>query len=317
MERFLGRLVSGWLEGRGGDGAHVGQRAELAGGAGLHEHVAERGGLDRARDHLAAGHVGGQLVQERVLHAAADHVDRADLAPRRGLEPLQHELVLVRERDVDRAHDLAARRARPVDLGDQRRHVAAAQEALVVDVEDLAGGVARLALQRREVRVPDARALLLEPQAHDVLEQPDRAVDAALVGQLGIGEHRARQLEAEQRPRAGREHGVVLGAQRRGDVGRSGVVRGHGVDGRVDLVVRRARAPAATPGSTSAPNGRAGSPIRSISSSAHSPVRASSSPVVDAFVRSLASSPDSQYASRSGTSAIAAASRTRSSTSSW
>ncbi len=47
-----------------------------------------------------------------------------------------------------------------------------------------------------------------------------------------------------------------------------------------------------------------------MSESAHSPVRASSSPVVEALVRSLASSPLSQCASRSGTSAIAAASPT-------
>ncbi len=94
-------------------------------------------------------------------------------------------------------------------------------------------------------------------------------------------------------------------------------MRGDGVDGRVELVVREHAAPARVPGSTSDPNGRAGSPSRSISSSAHSPVRASSSPVVEAFVRSLASSPLSQYASRSGTSAIACASTTRSSASNW
>ena len=46
------------------------------------------------------------------------------------------------------------------------------------------------------------------------------------------------------------------------------------------------------PGSTGSPaNGAAGSPSRSISSRAQVPVRASSSPVVDAFVISLASSP--------------------------
>ena len=40
--------------GRGGDRPQVGQRAELAGGARLHEHVAERGRLDGPGEHLAA-----------------------------------------------------------------------------------------------------------------------------------------------------------------------------------------------------------------------------------------------------------------------
>ena len=55
-------------------------------------------------------------------------------------------------------------------------------------------------------------------------------------------------------------------------------------------------------------------------SPAHSPLRASSSPVEEALVDSLASSPQSQYASRSGTSAIrsaAASAAEPSSASSW
>ena len=39
---------------RGGDRAQLGERAELAGGARLHEHVAERGRLDRPGEHHAA-----------------------------------------------------------------------------------------------------------------------------------------------------------------------------------------------------------------------------------------------------------------------
>ena len=230
-------------------------------------------------------------------------------------------LVLVRERDVDRAHGLAAAdSSRPVDLGDQRGHVAAAQEALVVGIEDRTSpvDVAGRALQRREVRVPDARALLLEPQAHDVLEQPDRAVDAALVGQRVVAEHRAGQLEAEQRPGAatrGSRSARRAAARRRrprrcrarrrcrrARRSRGGRARGRArarLDQRAERPRRQARA------------------ARS-ARSAHSPVRASSSPVVEAFVRSLASSPHSQYASRSGTSAIRVAPRaTRSSASSW
>ena len=69
---------------------------------------------------------------------------------------------------------------------------------------------------------------------------------------------------------------------------------GDGVDGRVDLVVRE-DGPSRVPGSTSAPNGRAGQPepLDQLAAPTRR-VRASSSPVVEAFVRSLASSPLSQ-----------------------
>ena len=54
--------------------------------------------------------------------------------------------------------------------------------------------------------------------------------------------------------------------------------------------------PSVVPASTGSPaNGAAGSPSRSISPRAHVPARASSRPVVDALVTSLASSPLSQY----------------------
>ena len=129
-------------------------------------------------------------------------------------------------------------------------------------------GASRAArLQRREVGVPDARALLLEPQAHDVLEQPDRAVDAALVGQLRGSEKTG---PASSRPSS--DHvpdertAAVLVAQRGGDVGRGRVVRGDGVDGRVELVVRERR-PSCVPGlDQRRRTARAGSPSRSISS---------------------------------------------------
>ena len=74
------------------------------------------------------------------------------------------------------------------------------------------------------------------------------------------------------------------------------------------------------PGSTSSPKIRAGSPSRSISSPAQRPLRASSRPVVEAAVASLATTPLSQLVSRSGTSAMreaAARLSPSSSASSW
>ena len=79
-------------------------------------------------------------------------------------------------------------------------------------------------------------------------------------------EHRAVELEAEQRPGAGREDRGVLVAQRRGDVGRGGVVRGDGVDRRVDLVVREHRPEQRAGLDQRRRTACAGSPSRSISS---------------------------------------------------
>ena len=76
----------------------------------------------------------------RVARAAADHVDRLDAAAADLLEPLEHEPVLAGERDEDAAHELARRLRRPLarahaGLGDAPRHVAGAQQVLVVGVE--------------------------------------------------------------------------------------------------------------------------------------------------------------------------------------
>ena len=76
--------------------------------------------------------------------------------------------------------------------------------------------------------------------------------------------------------------------------------------------------PSVVPASTGSPaNGAAGRPSRSISPRAQVPDRASRRPVVEALVTSLASSPHSQYASRSGTSAIRSAAAALESASSW
>src|ERR687885_1664974 len=65
------RLMGGGLGGGGGDRPHVVKRAELARRAELDEDVAERRRLDRADEHLTAGEVGGEPVEEPVLRAAA------------------------------------------------------------------------------------------------------------------------------------------------------------------------------------------------------------------------------------------------------
>jgi len=53
------------------------QRAE---GSRLHQHVAERGRLDRAGDDRHAACVGGQLAQQLVARSTTDDVDHVDVA---------------------------------------------------------------------------------------------------------------------------------------------------------------------------------------------------------------------------------------------
>jgi hypothetical protein len=47
-------------------------------GAGLDQDVADRGRLGRPGDHRQAAAVGGELAEQLVLRAAADHVHRID-----------------------------------------------------------------------------------------------------------------------------------------------------------------------------------------------------------------------------------------------
>ena len=147
------------------------------------------------------------------------------VAPGDGLEPLEHEAVLARERDEDRARGLAAvarlalagRARRPPRSAPACRRARGTPSSSGSNSGTSSGAASASAWTLRERQVPCARALLLEPQAHDVLEQPDRAVDAALVRQVrrarGVGQHGLRQLDAEQAPgAAGEDRGVLVGA---------------------------------------------------------------------------------------------------------
>lgn len=56
--------------------------AEAPERAGLHEDIAERGGLHGSGQHGHARTVGGRLAQQRIARPAADEVDDVDLAAR-------------------------------------------------------------------------------------------------------------------------------------------------------------------------------------------------------------------------------------------
>ena len=125
----------------------------------------------------------------------------------------------------DRAHDLPAgpgRLAGRAGRGDPRGHVAAAQEALVVGVEERHVGAApaRAAVQRRAQvrRSQRAAALLHEPQTHDVLSRrmvPSTPRSLVSCGGRCASKTGSVQLEAEQRPGPrgqDRRRGALIGA---------------------------------------------------------------------------------------------------------
>ena len=125
---------------------------------------------------------------------------------------------------------------------DPARHVARRQEHRLVRVDDRAAG-----RQRRRERqqppqllglagpLPRPERLLEQPQAHDVAQVADPAVDAGLVREVRraalLAEHRRPQLDADERPRPARDVGEARPAGRDRDDRRRGVVRadvGHG-----------------------------------------------------------------------------------------
>ena len=96
-KRSLGLLQSGagGIPGGGGAGgegfdfarvaddvAHLGQGAQFAAGADLDEEVAQGGGFDGAGDDGPLAGIGGELVEDGALGAAADDVDDLDAVGR-------------------------------------------------------------------------------------------------------------------------------------------------------------------------------------------------------------------------------------------
>ena len=257
------------------------------GGPRLHQHVAQRGTLDRPGDHRQAGRVRGELAQQLVAHSPADHVHDADVLVRERRRLPDGPPVGERERVEDAADRLGLRlRGRlpgPGGLGgDAGGHVAGRQERRAVEVDHR--GQRRDAGGRREqVRqvggqpglVPRADRLLEHPQAHDVAQVPDRAVDPGLVGEVGgaalLGEHRPVQLEADQRPGpAGDVREVVA----RRPAPRRRPTRCRASRPSTPAPTRaarrpRARGPAARPGRAAAGAGVLSMPSRSARSVAH------------------------------------------------
>ena len=124
---------------------------DVAVGAGLHEHVAQRGRLHRAGQHRQPAGVGGELAQQAVARSPTDQVHHLDLAPGERGGPPDRAPVGQRQAVQDAAHRLrrALRRrltGLPADLRDPARQLvariqeSAGRRAAVVAV-DLPSGV--------------------------------------------------------------------------------------------------------------------------------------------------------------------------------
>ena len=177
------------------------QRLEVAGEqaarARLDEHVAERGRLDRTGDDRQPAGVGGQLAEQLVARAAADQVDDLDRSagqPRRVADgPAEG------ARRGCRGCTGRAPAAWPGSRWSRRRQAAAIRAGMSPGgrndgssgsmtgppagsspaATSSAGRSLGAALE-----LPGPERLLEQPQAHDVAQVADPAVDAALVGEV-------------------------------------------------------------------------------------------------------------------------------------
>jgi hypothetical protein len=124
----------------------------------------------------------------------------------------------------------AANAALTAGLHDPLRHVAGREEHRVVGIEPRPtrreGGRRHEDLAEvhsKPTQVPGADRLGQQPQAHDVAQVTDGAVDAALVGEIRrpalLGEHGRVQFDTDQAPRAA------------GDVAEVRTCGGHADDG--------------------------------------------------------------------------------------
>ena len=290
------------------------------GGAALHQHVAERGGLDRAGDDGQPGAVGEGLAEQGVLAAAAHDVHLPDRpsgqrrrrsAARRRTPPRgSRRSSAPGSARVGGGGDVVLR----APGRDARRHVARRDEARVLDVEDGDRPVTSAAAASRAPRSsrPHARRVSLSSQVPITLVRnrivpstpPSLVKLAARAASVSTGA----SSSSPTRPQVPREmYADVVAGERHADHGRGGVVRPDGHD-------RQARRAEASPtsGSSGADGGAgvdagrrrgrgAGRAWRS-SSSSHCPGRDGEQPGRGGVgALGATSAPVSQYASRSGT----------------
>lgn len=192
-----------WGGGGGGEGgsddlAEGLEVGEVAGAEGLGEGVADGGGFVGADDDGAVEGVGGHLVEEGVLAAAADDVEDFDAVAQEGFEVFE-DFGVAEGEALEAAADVLAGGfgaglvglvGEGVDFG---ADVAGGGEGGVVGVDEGAEGLALFG-EAGEFAVADVLAargevsadLLDEPEAGDVFEETDFVGDAAFVGEAGV-----------------------------------------------------------------------------------------------------------------------------------
>src|SRR5262249_33006732 len=160
------------------------------------EQVADEGRLDGPALDGPSGGVRGPPADELVPRAATDDMDRLELAAGDAPETVDGLRMLQREALEDAADDGTVvgghRLPRPfAGLDDAGRYVAGLGEGRIVGIDERAQRLGQLREPNEVVdRIvaagerPDPGALVQQPQACDVAEDPDRPCDAALVGQV-------------------------------------------------------------------------------------------------------------------------------------
>ena len=250
-------------------------------GAGLDQHVAEGGGLDRPGDDRQPGPVGGRAGRAACSGSAADDVD-LDGSPARSCgTPLRNASAYARREALDDAADeseasspgaaspCSANQAaiRPGMSPGGTKRGSSARRRPATGAGDVGGS--REQTGRGPCGLPRPQRLAEQPEAHHVgagsgcvpSTPPSLVKLATRAASVSTG---VVELEADQAPGAERDVRRVRAASGHADDGRGGVVRADGHDGKARRADGLARRPAAgcrcvVPGSTrsaKSPRGR-------------------------------------------------------------
>ena len=201
----------------------------------LRKQIADGCTLDGAGHDGTVERIRDKLVEQLVLAAAADDVQLIDALALDFLEALQRPAVLEREGLIDAARDLTDSlrhgliciAAVTLNFLD---HLTAGEELAEVGINDGAERLRLFGFHNDLVPAvgvsgldPIAAALLNEPEAHDVAQGTEAALNGALIGEVGaayiVAEDRLDRLHAEERPGTGGAEREAAGAGDSGDGG--------------------------------------------------------------------------------------------------
>ena len=294
----------------------------------LHEHVAERRRLDRSGEHGKSAAVGRELAQQPVLSARRRRCGRSRTVAGQAFGARRargERLARGSRRCCARApprSDGARQAPFPCSSSPMRAGMSPGGRKRGSSASNTVGS-AVIGTRPREAAPRGRLARRLAPTAASISlsshrpitlvrnrmrpSTPPSLVKFAVPGL--VGEDRALELDARPAPRCRRRcrprRPAAIGTATTAEAVScepTAVTVRPGTPIRCADVVGQKRADRSCRESTTAGSSRRGRPSSSMSSRSHSPVAASSRPVVDAFVRSATDRPVSQYPIRSGTS---------------